>query len=266
VIGIGSSFLAANGPDGEPALLLPGYVLIVTIPKNDKSIGFVSIIMENSEKPRGGRPRAFDPDAALDAAMHLFWEHGYEATSLAMLREAMGLTPPQIYNAFTDKETLFRRALARYHDREIGFALEALSAPVATGEAIRRLLMGAAQAYTRQDKPGGCLFISGALATSPQAQGIAEELKTYRKATEAAIAARLAKGLEEGELPAGLSVERLARYLAGVMHGMSIQARDGASVEDLRALAETALAAWEIEVQKAAKSKEDADAGSIVHD
>lgn len=207
--------------------------------------------MENFEKSRGGRPRAFDLEAALDAAMHLFWEHGYEATSLAMLREAMGLTPPQIYNAFTDKETLFRRALVRYHEREIGFALDALSAPVPTEEAIRLLLMGAAEAYTRPDKPGGCLFISGALAASPQAQGIADELRTYRRATEAAIAARLVKGREAGELPAELSVERLAKYLTGVMHGMSIQARDGASAEDLKALGETALAAWAAEVRKA---------------
>jgi AcrR family transcriptional regulator len=207
--------------------------------------------MENFEKSRGGRPRAFDPEAALDAAMLLFWEHGYEATSLAMLREAMGLTPPQIYNAFTDKETLFRRALARYHEKEISFALDALSAPVLTREAIRLLLLGAAQAYTRSGKPGGCLFISGALATSPQAQGVADELKAYRKAAEAAIAARLAKGLEAGELPARLSVENFAKYLSGVMHGMSIQARDGASTEELRALAETALVVWPPEMQEA---------------
>jgi len=90
------------------------------------------------------------------------------------------------------------------------------------------------------------------LATSPQAQGIADELKTYRKASEAAIAARLAKGREAGELPVGLPVERLAKYLTAIMHGMSIQARDGASTDDLRAMAETALAAWAIEVQKAA--------------
>ncbi|MET3593770.1 MULTISPECIES: TetR/AcrR family transcriptional regulator [Mesorhizobium] len=229
-------------------------------------MGFVSITMENFEKSRGGRPRAFDPEVALDAAMHLFWEHGYEATSLAMLREAMGLTPPQIYNAFTDKETLFRRALARYHEREIGFALDALGAPVQVKEAIRLLLMGAAEAYTRPGKPGGCLFISGALAASPQAQGIADELKTYRKATEAAIAARLVKGQEAGELPADLSVERLAKYLTGVMHGMSIQARDGASAQDLRALAEIALAAWAAEVRKAADSIDETDAGPVLHD
>jgi AcrR family transcriptional regulator len=201
------------------------------------------IDMKNVEKPRGGRPRAFDPEAALDAAMHLFWEHGYEATSLAMLRDAMGLTPPQIYNAFTDKETLFRKALMRYHETEIGFALDALSAPVSTAEAVRRLLLGAAQAYTRPGKPGGCLFVSGALAASPQAQAIADELKTYRTASEAAIAERLAKGQAMGDLPESVSTQGFAKYLAGVMNGMSIQARDGASADELRAMAETALAA-----------------------
>ncbi|OBQ74643.1 TetR/AcrR family transcriptional regulator [Mesorhizobium erdmanii] len=206
--------------------------------------------MDSLEKPRGGRPRAFDLDRALDAAMHLFWEHGYEATSLAMLREAMGLTPPQIYNAFTDKETLFRKALARYHETEIGFALDALSAQVPVREAISRLLLGAAQAYSRPGKPGGCLFVSGALAASPQAQAIADELRAYRKASEAAIADRLAKGRAAGELPEELSVESLAKYIAGVMNGMSIQARDGASAEELRVLALTALAAMPAEGQK----------------
>src|SRR6476659_9874828 len=162
--------------------------------------------MDSLEKPRGGRPRAFDPDRALEVAMHLFWEHGYESTSLAMLREAMGLTPPQIYSAFTDKETLFRKALTRYHETEIGFALDALSAPVSTQEAIRRLLLGAAEAYSRPGKPGGCLFVSGALAASPQAQNIADELRAYRKASEAAIAQRLARGQATGDLPENFAV------------------------------------------------------------
>ncbi|WP_245437625.1 TetR/AcrR family transcriptional regulator [Mesorhizobium sp. WSM4311] len=229
---------------------MPCFVSIVTLCTTSKSTGFVSITMDNLEKARGGRPRAFDPDRALDAAMHLFWEHGYEATSLAMLREAMGLTPPQIYNAFTDKETLFRRALTRYHETEIGFALDALSAPVSTREAIRLLLLGAAEAYSRPGKPGGCLFVSGALAASPQAQAIADELKSYRKASEAAIAERLAKGRAVGDLPEGFSVESFAKYIAGVMNGMSIQARDGASVEELRIMAQTALAALPPEEQK----------------
>ena len=128
--------------------------------------------------------------------------------------------------------------------------MDALAAPVSTREAIRQLMTGAAEAYTAPGKPGGCLFVSAAIAASPQAQGIAEELKTYRKATEAAIAARLAEGQAAGDFPADLSVQHWAKYLTGVMHGMSIQARDGASVEELRALAQTALAALAFEIDK----------------
>ena len=111
------------------------------------------------------------------------------------------------------------------------------------------MLLGAAEAYSRPGKPGGCLFVSGALAASPQAQAIADELRTYRKASEAAIAERLAKGRAMGDLPVGFPVEGFAKYLAGVMNGMSIQARDGASAEELRALAQTALAALPAEGQ-----------------
>jgi len=182
--------------------------------------------------------------------MRLFWEHGYEATSLAMLREAMALTPPQIYSAFTDKETLFRLALARYHETELAFAMDALSAPVSTREALRQFMAGTAEFYTAPDKPGGCLFVIGAIAASPQAQDVAEELKTYRKATEAAIAARLVEGQAAGDFPADVSVQHWAKYLTSVMHGMSIQARDGASAEELRALAQTALTALPIGIDK----------------
>ncbi|MEO5807074.1 TetR/AcrR family transcriptional regulator [Devosia sp.] len=198
--------------------------------------------MEIPEK-RAGRPRAFNADTVLEAAMLLFWEHGYEATSLAMLRDAMGLTPPQIYNAFTDKETLFRKALERYHQTEVSFALAALNAEVSTREAIALLLTGAATSYTRPDKPGGCLFISGALAASPQAQQVADTLKGYRQRSETAIAARLAKGQADGDLSMQISVPTLARYIRSVMHGMSVQAREGATSLELGQLAELALLA-----------------------
>ena len=115
---------------------------------------------------------------------------------------------------------------------------------------VRRLLLGAAEFYSRPGKPGGCLFVIGAIAASPQAQDVAEELKTYRKATEAAIAARLVEGQAAGDFPADVSVQHWAKYLTSVMHGMSIQARDGASAEELRALAQTALTALPIGIDK----------------
>ena len=62
----------------------------------------------------GGRPRGFDEDAALDAAMRLFWQQGYEATGVADLTKAMGITTPSLYTAFGNKDELFRRAVDRY--------------------------------------------------------------------------------------------------------------------------------------------------------
>ena len=178
--------------------------------------------------------------------MRLFWQHGYEATSLAMLRDEMGLTQPQIYNAFSDKETLFRLAVERYHANELAFAAEALTAPVSTPEAMRRLLIGAAEFYTDPGKPGGCLFFSAALAASPQAQPVALELRERRAANESAIATRLHQGQLAGDVPPELAASAAAKYISSVMTGMSLQARDGASTAELCALAETALLALPI--------------------
>ena len=199
---------------------------------------------KKAQKRKAGRPREFDREAVLEAAMRTFWAHGYEATSVARLRQVTGLTSPQLYNAFIDKETLFGLALERYLTREASFAVEALQAPVSTYDALARLLTRAAEVYTAPDKPGGCLFVTGALATSPAAQAVAEEMRKRRKSSEAALRARLEQGVKQGDVPPGTDAAGLAKYFAGVIHGMSIQARDGATTEELKAYAQTAMAAW----------------------
>jgi AcrR family transcriptional regulator len=188
-----------------------------------------------------GRPRAFDPEDALEAAMRLFWAHGYEATSLAMLRAACGLTQPQIYGAFHDKENLFRLALARYHQQEVAFAREALAAPVSTRDAMRLLLHGAAALYADPAKPGGCLFFSAAMAASPEAQPVATALRARRAGNEAAISERIRQGQATGDVDSRANPSTLARYINSVMSGMSTEARDGATREELVAIADTAL-------------------------
>lgn len=175
--------------------------------------------------------------------MRLFWTHGYEGTTLAMLRAATGLTAPQIYNAFTDKRTLFTRALDRYLDRETAFAVEALSADVPAREAMRRLLHGAAEAYTSEGKPSGCLFVSGGLTEVPADPTVAADLARRRAGTRAAIAERLARA-PMVELPPYTEPDILAGYIAGTLHGMAVRARDGAGRDDLVSHAEMALAGW----------------------
>src|SRR5260370_23346247 len=115
------------------------------------------------EKPRpsAGRPRAFDIDKALDRALRMFWEKGYEGTSLADLTEAMGINRPSLYAAFGNKEALFRKALDRYTSGPAAYVSEALDKPTARG-VVERLLGGAADLLTNPRNPRGCLMVHGA--------------------------------------------------------------------------------------------------------
>jgi len=196
-----------------------------------------------------GRPRAFDSEIALDAALRVFWENGYQAASLAILGDAMGLTPPQIYNAYKDKENLFRLALERYLKRENEFLDNALASPGTAQEAIRLLLVGAARSYTRPGYPRGCVMVTGAISGTSDLKGIVETLREFRNVAEQRIAERISQ--DKARLPKGNDVADLAHFFSGVLFGMSIQARDGKSEEELKACAEMALRAWPVPRQSA---------------
>src|ERR1700733_15772686 len=116
-------------------------------------------------KPQAGRPRSFDREQALDAAMRVFWKQGYEGASLADLTAAMGINRPSLYAAFGDKEALFRKVLDRYNSGPAAYVCDALNQPTAR-RAIERLLQGAADLATGSGHRPGCLFVQGALACS----------------------------------------------------------------------------------------------------
>lgn len=185
-----------------------------------------------------GRPRKFDTNEALDKALMVFWQRGFEGTSLSDLTEAMGINRPSLYAAFGDKETLFRRALDRY--AEIGTLAvlhAALEEPTAQ-RVIERLLRGTAECFTDPCRPAGCLVVQGALACGEAAQSVKEELCARRAAGEAKLRERLARAKSEGDLPADADPTTLARYVATVLQGMSVQAASGASRAELLAVAD----------------------------
>ena len=190
-----------------------------------------------------GRPRAFDMDQALDQALHVFWEKGYEGTSIADLTEAMGINPPSLYAAFGNKETLFKKALDRYEARRDEIFEEAFAAPTAR-EAIERLLESAAERLSGKDGPSGCLMVQAALCGSEECDSVRKDLATRRAQSEILIRKRLERGKKEGDLPKDADLVSLARYLATVTQGMAVQAAGGASRKELRAIANTALRAW----------------------
>jgi AcrR family transcriptional regulator len=189
------------------------------------------------------RPREFDPDKALQAALLQFWQKGYEGTSVADLCAAMGITKPSLYACFGNKEDLFRKALNSYEARYHAFADVALAEPDAR-QGVERLLRGYAHLLTGPDMPHGCLGLNAAMACSSESEPVRQELIRRRLDAEATLAARLARAEEEGELRPGTSPEALARYLMAVAQGLAVQAKAGATRAMLEEIVDLALANW----------------------
>lgn len=189
--------------------------------------------------PRG-RPRQFDFDQALDAALILFWRHGYEGTSLAALAQVMGINMPSLYSAFGNKESLFRKTLARYIERPASYLSNALKTSNAR-LAIKKMFHGAIEMVMDPGHPDGCLLVQGALASGPAAEWVRRELSLRRAGAEAAVRRRLERAVEEADLPPATDPTQLARYLITVLWGMSVQAAGGATREQLLDIARYAL-------------------------
>ena len=178
-----------------------------------------------------GRPRGFDRDAALAAAVEQFWRAGYEETSVATLTAAMGVSPPSLYAAFGDKHGLFEEASAVYFRRTCEGLDEAARLPTAR-ESVSRMLHDTARAHTDAATPPGCLML-----TEPRLTAQRDEL--HRRLRD-----RLDRGVRDGDLEPGTRTDQLASFLVAVMRGMSGSARDGGTFEELLAIAESAMAAF----------------------
>jgi AcrR family transcriptional regulator len=190
-----------------------------------------------------GRPREFDPDKALDVALHVFWSRGYEGASMADLTEAMGITKPSLYAAFGNKEELFRKALNRYVDGPGGYVQVALAKPTVR-EVVEHLLFQAADAVTDPNNPPGCLAVQGALTCGEAAESIKQELMSRRASGEEDLRQRFERAAAEGDLPVGSDPADLARYVSAILQGMAVQAAGGASRAQLRKIAEITLRSW----------------------
>ncbi len=197
--------------------------------------------MATTKKVQGrGRPRGFDPDAALDTAQRLFQERGYDGVGVAEIGKALGITPPSFYNAFGSKASLFDKVLDRYACGFGQFVPDALAGGGDVVAAIDRVLNDAARLYAKSDGIAGCLVIDGARgSTDAEARAL-----TARRMTESQemIAARIAQEFPE-------RADALASVVVIALKGLSAAASDGAGEAELRAFARAVSEGFKVAVR-----------------
>jgi AcrR family transcriptional regulator len=187
-----------------------------------------------------GRPISFDKDAALEAAMLLFWERGYEGTSMADLTQVMGLNPSSIYAAFGDKHALFQLVVNRYMEMRAQYAGKALEEPTLEG-VIRALFDSTVGFLTTPGHPPTCMTLAGAVGCSLEAKPARDLMTEIRKQNQLAIRQRLLKARKSGELSKDVDLDDYTRYLSAIIAGLSIQAANGSTKAELRRTAQIAL-------------------------
>ena len=193
-----------------------------------------------------GRPRAFDRDAALERATHLFWAKGYEATSIADLTAAMGIGGTSLYAAFGSKEALYAEALRHYAETNHHHVWAGFGAAATAREAVRLFLTDSAAALTGAvaDIPRGCMVTLSSVGSEGHVE-LGDTVKAARAVTLERLLQRFERAVDEGELPAGTDLRALARFVQTLQNGMSILARDGAGREELQAVASIAMEGWD---------------------
>lgn len=196
---------------------------------------------------RTGRPRAFDREQALDAAMTLFWLQGYEPTSLTQLKSAMGdISPASFYAAFGSKEALFDEVVLRYQATygQVTASLHDESFP--PRDAIEHALRRSAKMQTDRAHPQGCLMVLGASNCTPENRHVDDLLAADRARNRNGIVICIQRAIDSGEL----SQQTNAQALAGVFHtflmGIALEARDDVDADRLDQAVTSIMQIWDL--------------------
>ncbi|MGP3989632.1 TetR/AcrR family transcriptional regulator [Streptomyces sp. 3N207] len=191
------------------------------------------------------RPRLFDEERALDAAMRAFWEKGYEATSTQDLCEATGLGRSSIYNTFSSKHDLFRRALVRYIDTMTALQLEILEdAERPPLERIGALFERVVEQEFTERPEGrsiGCLSVNATVELAARDPEVDRVLARDLRKRLDALRAVVETGQRAGEIASDRDPEALARFVNAVIGGMRVSAQGGADRPSLEGIAATAV-------------------------
>jgi AcrR family transcriptional regulator len=177
--------------------------------------------------------------------MELFWERGYEAVSLAELTEELGINKPSLYAAFGCKEALFREAIELYSSTEGSSTLNALRDQPTARAAVEAMLRNNARNYTTPGRPRGCMVVLAASVGSSENEEVRAFLSSIRRQAREMLVERVERGVREGDVSAKVDPQRVATFYNTVLTGLSVQARDGASVQTMNHVIDDAMALWE---------------------
>ena len=190
-----------------------------------------------------GRPLSFDRATVLEKAMQAFWRSGYETTSITDLTAAMGITAPSLYGSFGDKRQLFLEAMHLYAGSLDDQKKNLAEAPTAR-DAVHRMMIAAAAAFTSKATPKGCLLASATASGSENSADVQAAVAEVRRKIERCICERIERDVASHLLPTKTNSASLAAMVIAVIQGMSVLARDGHSYEKLVGVVDTAIMAW----------------------
>lgn len=195
---------------------------------------------------RRGRPKCFNEQEALEKATMLFWQYGFEATSIGDLTKALGITAPSLYSSFGDKAQLFQKCLDYYQLHETCGMDEIFRSSLNTKHAMRIYLEKSLKNLIQDQKPTGCMFVVSTMNCSEQNQQLQQQLIQKRVQKKVKILSYLQRAQSNKELKSDVNLQVLADYYATLLQGMSIQARDGATVEQLQQVVDLAMQTWSL--------------------
>ncbi len=188
-----------------------------------------------------GRPRCFDRDQALLKALDIFWRHGYEPASIAELCAAMEINAPSLYATFGNKSKLFLEAVHFYEKTYWEAPSRRFMAEPDVRKGIDNFFRESAKILVSPDSPCGCMVVLAAINISDDATEIIDAIRKLRLATKDMFAERFRKAIADGQLPHDTDIAALAGAFNTMLEGLSIQARDGLSQDELERIASHAV-------------------------
>ncbi len=190
-----------------------------------------------------GRPRKSDPEEVLETAVKLFWERGYEGTSMNDLACATGMAKPGLYATFGDKEALYGKALARYFERGEPRFDAVLNAGAPLRETVRSYLETVAESLNDKTTPYGCFLVNSLVDCAGQPPALESLGRDFQKQRRAALVKRFRAAQKEGDLSAEADPKALAEFYAGQALTLGLLHRSGADKRDLKRFIEVAMTA-----------------------